>query len=171
MTHTPRTVPAFVFALTVTLALLVSACGLRPVYGVASNKAATTISNISISTIPERSGQKLRNKLVDALYLHGVPQNPTYTLMVTPVAETIVGLGIAKDATATRSQLRLSTTITLVDSNKKTQLTRNITAIASFNTLASQYTTLVTEDDARDQAINDLSQQIVTQLELFLSRP
>ena len=53
----------------------------------------------------------------------------------------------------------------------KPVLTRSLWSVTSFNQLGSQYTTLVTEEDARNQAIRQLSDQIVTRLELYFARP
>ena len=50
-------------------------------------------------------------------------------------------------------------------------MSRDARAVSSFNTLASQYTTLVTEEDARTQTIEDLARQIQTQLELYFANP
>lgn len=97
-----------------------------------------------------------------------------YKLVVSSISENIYDIGIAKDDTATRSQIRLSVSMSLVDTRidgGKPLLNRSLWAVTSFNQLASQYTTLVTEDDARTQAIQQLSDQIVTQLELYFANP
>lgn len=171
-------------ALLLVLAIIgftLAGCGLSPVYGKYANggqssPVAAALDGVYIDSIPNRTGQKLRNLLMDRMYQHGRVShaNAAYRLSVSGVGETIYGIGIAKDATATRSQIVLSTVITLTragDPERVPLVTRTLKAISSFNTLASQYTTLVTEEDARNQAIEDLSDQIVTQLELYFSNP
>jgi LPS-assembly lipoprotein len=161
------------------LAFTLSACGLSPVYGkyTNSNQAAPVAANLDavyIENIPNRIGQKLRNTLIDRMVATGrnTKADAAYKLEVGTVSESVYGIGIAKDATATRSQIRLNSVFTLTKSGDGTKLLeRKITAVSSFNTLASQYTTLVTEDDARDQAIRQLADQITTQLELYFSNP
>lgn len=162
-------------------AFALSACGLSPVYGTyakSSNTAAveTALDSIYIDVIPNRPGQKLRNTLIDRMVASGrnTQGDSAYKLTVAGISESIYGLGIAKDATATRSQIRLATSFTLLDMRghkPEPVFTRSVSAVSSFNTLASQYTTLVTEDDARDQTIRLLSDQIMTQLELYFSNP
>jgi LPS-assembly lipoprotein len=165
---------ALILVLTSVLTLTLGACGLSPVYGTFSQSKPITaaLDAIYIDTIPDRTGQELRNDLMDRLVKSGQKSktDAAYTLTASPVSESIYGIGIAKDDTATRSQIRLSTTFTLKQGTQ-TVLTRTVRAVSSFNTLSSQYTTLVTEDAARSQTIKQLSDQIVTQLELYFSNP
>lgn len=169
-----------------TLVLLVigfalAGCGLQPVYGThanggANSPVASSLDSVYIDTIPDRTGQKLRNYLMDRFYQTGRKALPDsqYRLRVSTVNESIYGLGIAKDATATRSQIKLSTSFVLArtgDPEGKPLIQRTLTAISSFNTLASQYTTLVTEEDARDQAVRDLGDQMATMLEMYFTNP
>lgn len=156
-------------------------CGFSPVYGKYANGGASSpvsqaLDSVYIATIPDRSGQKLRNLLLDRFYKTGNKNaaNAQYRLVVSSVDEVIYGLGIAKDAAATRSQIKQTAYFTLTrsgDPESTPLIERNITAISSFNTLASQYTTLVTEEDARDQTINDLANQITTMLEMYFANP
>lgn len=126
---------------------------------------------ISITNIPDRNGQYLRNQLVDTIYIQGYPDNPQYELNVSRPAEQIVRLGIQKDATATRGQMRITVSMNLKDrADGTTLLSRNLTATNSFNILDSQYTTNVSTDYARNRALDDIARQIVTQLSLYFQR-
>lgn len=163
------------------LAFTLSACGLTPVYGThanggASAPVAAALDAVYIDVIPDRPGQKLRNILIDRMVATGrnTKGDAAYRLTVGGLSESIYGLGIAKDATATRSQIKLGTGFTLYDTRggtAKPVFVRSVSAVSSFNTLSSQYTTLVNEDDARDQTIRLLADQIVTQLELYFANP
>lgn len=170
-----------ILALVAMSSLLLSACGLSPVYGKYANtnmdpSVKSSIDSVYVDTIPNREGQKLRNLLIDRLVLSGknAKAGANYKLQISAISENIYDIGIAKDDTATRSQIRLSVSMSLVDTRidgGKPLLNRSLWAVTSFNQLASQYTTLVTEDDARTQAIQQLSDQIVTQLELYFANP
>lgn len=158
------------------LGITLAGCGLEPVYGTHANDTpvAKALDDVYVANIPDRSGQKLRNELIDRMYQSGRKSSGSarYTLSVSTLSETIYGLGIAKDATATRSQIKITTTITLSDStHAKPLMVRSLRGVSSFNALASQYTTLVTENDARDQVIRDIADQITTLLELYFSNP
>lgn len=170
---------ASAFALFACLAL--SGCGLSPVYGTYANggknsSVATSLDQVYIDSIPNRTGQRLRNILMDRFYQTGRKNlaDAQYRLRIGSVGEAIYGLGIAKDATATRSQIKLSSTFVLTrvgDAEAKPLISRNVEAVSSFDTLASEYTTLVTEQDAREQAVNDMADQIATLLELYFTNP
>ncbi|NBX66714.1 MAG: hypothetical protein EBQ96_06950 [Proteobacteria bacterium] len=173
-----RTLSLLTFA---ALALVLSACGLSPVYGTYADtgtqaSVVAALDSVYIDVIPDRPGQKLRNTLIDRMVDTGrnTKGDAAYKLQIGGLSESIYGIGIAKDATATRSQIRLAASFTLFDTRglkPEPVFTRSVSATSSFNTLASQYTTLVTEDDARDQTIRLLADQIMTNLELYFSNP
>ncbi len=151
-----------------------SACGFHPVYGV--NKYTSVgveehLALINIGTIPNREGQYLRNALIDRFYRDGQPTNPQYDLSIQPVEERLIGLSITKNADTTRGQLRLKSRFHLKD--KKTGealLSRKLHAITSYNILSSNFSTRVSEDNARQNALDDLARQIEQQLALYFKR-
>lgn len=154
--------------------LLLSACGFRPLYGttpkVENGSVAHTLAQVQIDNIPDRSGQYLRNALMDRFYRHGRPADPLYTLQVTDLHENLTDLDITKSSSATRAQLRLDAEITLVDHRgAQTAMKRRLVAITSYNVLNSQFTTRVSEEAARQSALDDLAAQIERHLALFLS--
>lgn len=168
-----------------TFCIGLSACGFQPLYkannqATALNSAKTTavsaptdgFSQITIDPIPDRKGQYLRNQLIDTIYIDGYPQNERYRLHVSKPSEHITRLGIQKDATATRAQMRLDAVFTLSDlETGEKLLKRNIIATNSFNILTSQYTTNVSTDYARERALDEIARQVVTQLALYFQRP
>ncbi len=80
-------------------------------------------------------------------------------------------LDITPDSSSTRSELRLLTEMRLKEiSTGKILMSRNLIAIASYDVLGNEYTTLTTQESVRDNAINDLAQQIETQLALYFKR-
>lgn len=152
-----------------------SACGFRPVYGtggsaVGGKVAAAELADVAIEPIPERSGQVLRNLLIDRMYEAGRPGNPAWRLRVslTAVEEE---LGIRKDATATRARLRLIANYELVDSVTSQVVYRSFSrSIVSYNILEAQYGTLVAEQDAYERGLIELADDIRTRLALYFAR-
>lgn len=150
--------------------LIVSACGFHPVYGVNKYTAVGVeeyFSNIAISNIPDREGQYLRNKLIDRFYRNGRPTQPQYTLTITPIQEYERDLDITVDSDTTRGQLRLTTTMKLTDTKGEELLDRNLRAIASFNIIESEFANRVSEQDTRENLLNDLARQIETHIALY----
>ncbi len=154
--------------------LLLAACGFHPVYGVNKHTAVgveSKLALVDIASIPDREGQYLRNELIDKFYRTGRPLNAQYTLEVAPIIESLTDLDITKNSDATRGQLRLSTTMLLRDKQTaEILLSRNIYSITSYNVLNSEFSTRVSEDNTRRNALDDLARQIETQINLYLKR-
>lgn len=158
-------------------AVFLVSCGFQPLYG--RNFAAETDSvliaanfnDIEISAIPDRSGQYLRNALTDRFYRHGYPAAPRWSLDISPVQESRTNLDITKADDTTRAQLRLEIGMALRDEGAgKAVLTRTLSAVTSYNILQSQFTTRVSEQAAREAALDELARQIEQQLALYFTR-
>lgn len=155
------------------LILFVAACGLTPVYGTKENKQSVhdVLNKIEIGLIPDREGQYLRNALIDRFYSNGYPENIQFFLSVQPIKETISNFDLTFDSSATRRQLKLTSHMVLIDKKTGTSvLKRPLTAITSHNVLDSEFSTLITEQSAREAALNDMARQIEQQIALFLNR-
>jgi len=149
-----------------------SACGFTPVYKNTDKGAspASNLNQIEIAIIKDREGQFLRNALIDRFYRDGIPTNPKYRLVVNDIDERISDFDITVDSEATRRQLELRTEFKLFSAKDDTPLiTRSIVATTSNNVLESEFSTLVTEQSARESALNDLARQIQRQLAVYFS--
>lgn len=163
-------------ALAVTLGI--SACGFTPLYGknaqdyaAGSHSVQEYLAQTSIDLIPDREGVFLRNALIDRFYRHGYPTNPVYRLNVASLRENQVDLDITKNANATRAQLKLNTEMLLfARGQKKPVLRHKIQSVTSFNVLNSEFATRVSEQAARENALNDIAQQIETKIALYFER-
>lgn len=160
--------------LTLIAALFITACGFHPVYGV--NKytpigAETKFQQISIANLPDREGQYLRNALIDRLYRDGRTTAPTYNLTLTPLRETQRNLDVTIDSDTTRAQLRIETTMQLIDtSTKETLISRTLNSTASYNVLGSEFTNRVSEQSTRENILDDLARQIEMQISLYFKQ-
>lgn len=150
------------------LLLIISACGFTPVHG--TRHINDKLSQIEIMIASGHNRQIVRNHLIDKLYSNGQPSSPLYKLQISPIIEKTVTIGIDDDDEISRTQLRLSTQITLTDKDNKNILHRIVRATTAYNILAGQFTTYITEKNARENALKTLSKNIKTQLELHLSQ-
>lgn len=172
-TARPHRVAAHILPLAFCALLPLTGCGFTPLYATPSAATGVTagLDTIHIENIPNREGQYLRNQLIDRFYRSGRPANPAYRLRIDPIAETLTDLDITKSSSATRAQLRLNTRITLRDAaTGRTLLERPLVSITSYNILQSQFTTRVSEENARNNALDDLARQIEAQLALHFRR-
>jgi LPS-assembly lipoprotein len=154
--------------------LFLLSCGFEPIYGVNRNVQTgveTQLADVEIGNIPDREGQYLRNALIDRFYRGGRPLNPRYTLEISNLEERLLKLDITKTADATRGQLRMQARLVLRDRpGGKIVLDRNLRTITSYNILASEFATRVTEENARTNALDDLARQAELQLSLYFRR-
>jgi LPS-assembly lipoprotein len=148
--------------------LLLTGCGFTPLYGgkgSANEQARAFTNRIEIDVIPDREGQYLRNRLIDLLHDQGAAQTPTHRLTISPVKEERTDLDITKSADATRAQLVLRVTMTLTErATNRVVVQRALHSTTSFNILSSQFTTRVTQENARKNALDDLARQIEQQI-------
>ncbi len=129
------------------------------------------MSLITIANIPNREGQILRNELINRLNRKNYASNPQYRLTLSELTENRRDLDITKDSDSTRGQLRLQTTMILTDIiTGEKLLTRTLHAITSYNILGSEFATRVTEQNARENAITELANQIELNLGLYFKR-
>ena len=159
--------------LTLLSLFFLSACGFTPLYGESPQNTgtATGLNQVEISIIPDREGQFLRNALMDRFYKNGIPSNALYELKVEPITEKVSDFDITIESEATRRQLKLNSTMTLIDKKtNETVLSRPLVAITSHNVLESEFSTIVTEQSAREAALNDLARQVERQLTLYFAK-
>ena len=158
--------------LAVSAVLLLSACGFRPLYatgGVAD--ASEELSRVEIGVIPDRSGQILRNYLIQGINSDGRPTDPAYRLNV-DLRERQEDLGIDKTDTAQRANLIITARFSLrTAADDQEVLNRRVGIITSYNIVLDEYATLSAQNAARDRALRQLGSDIRTQLALYFSRP
>lgn len=146
-----------------------AACGFTPLYGPQSG--AAQLPAIEIANIPDREGQYLRNFLIDRLYKNGRPVDAPYILSVAPLNKKTTNMGIRKDATSTRGIMEMTTTVTLTDkSTEKIVLTRNVRSVGGYNQLDNQFASLISEQRLTDHAVEDIGNEIMTELGLYFSK-
>lgn len=155
------------------LAALVAGCGFQPLYdrsAPGSPTTATALQGIVIAPIAERSGQILRNYLIDATGSNGSGVPTRYTLTVT-LAEATSDLALLPDGTTTYARYTATSNYVLRDAaSGAVALQGALTASNSYNALASGYATIIAREDARERALRQLSTDMVTRLALFVDR-
>lgn len=155
--------------------LCIAGCGFRPVYTATTDTGQNiyvrdSLAQIEISTIPDKIGVDLRNNLMDKIYQVGSPANPLYRLDVKVKDLKVVETGIARDATTIREQLKLLVSAKLINIDTGEAIfDRDFSSITNYNILASEYATIIAREDAQNRAVNQIGDDIVTRLTLYLS--
>ncbi len=153
------------------LATALGGCGFHPLYGTNSDGRNTNadLANVRIAPIADRTGQLLYNQLRDRLNPTGKPTEPVYVLEVV-IVEHGADLLLEPNDTASRTILELTAHYKLRDiKSGSTLLTSQSRSSLSYDVQTSQYATLSSEQDVRQRATKQLSDDISTRLALFFS--
>jgi LPS-assembly lipoprotein len=150
--------------------LLLSGCGLRPLYAGGSGGAvASTLSAVTVAPIPGQPGWLVRNKLVDRL---GAGGNATaaYRLDVT-LDDNITSFGLRTDRAATQERRTLRARFQLVDLHTgMVVLDATAGSDAGIDIVSSDYATVAAEQTALENLSDIVADQIVARVALFASR-
>ena len=152
-------------------ALGLGACGFRPLYGTAADGTSSfdDLETVQIAPLPDRVGQQLHNLLRDRINPRGQPRTPKYVLRIT-LQERSERLAVEKDETATRTNLRLSARFNLLELDSDAVVFKGLSnSINSYNIVESQFATYVSEQDARERALRELSEDIRLRLATYFS--
>lgn len=151
------------------LALLLSGCGLRPLYaGGSGGTVATTLRQVAVGPIEGKAGWLMRNALLDRLETADGVQ--PYRLEV-ELDDDITGFGIRSDNAVTRERRTLRARYRLVNAALGTVL---LDATAGSDTgidvVGSEYATIAAEQTALEQLSTQVADQIVSRVALYVSR-
>lgn len=151
-------------------ALLLSGCGLRPMYGGgADGRVAVALRSVDVAPIPGRSGWLMFNALRDRLAVGG-QASPVYRLEV-ELDDSIIGLGIRGDRAATRERRTLRARYRLIDmATGAVLLDATAGSDAGIDVVSSEYATVAAEQTALERLSEVVADQIVARLGLFAAR-
>ena len=153
------------------LPLLLTACGLRPVYGGGSQGAvARALGNVEVAPIQGKGGWLVRNALNDRLAAMQSGSGPRYKLVV-KLDDDISGFGLRADAAITRERRTLRARYQLIDEATGAQVLDDTAGSdAGIDVTSSEYATIAAEDTALERLSQTVADQIVTRLALFSRR-
>lgn len=165
---TQRILPKL-FALLALLTL--PACGFHSVYGGVSadgTPVADALRQVAIEPIPERSGQMLRNYLIDRFNNSGRPDNPAYHLAV-KLRISEEDLGTLANATTALAAVHAAGDYTLTDSSGTTLVSGTTSSTAQYDKLASMYGTLAAHDGAIERTVREIGEQLSARIGLYFA--
>ncbi|AEG49904.1 Protein of unknown function DUF2159, secreted [Sphingobium chlorophenolicum L-1] len=152
------------------LTVLLSACGLRPVYSGGSQGAvAQALGNVAVQPIEGKGGWLVRNALNDRLAaMRGT--GPGYRLVV-KLDDNISGFGLRSDAAITRERRTLRARYQLIDEATGAQILDDTAGSdVGIDVVSSEYATIAAEDTALERLSQTIADQIVARLARFATR-
>ena len=152
------------------VALSLSACGLRPVYGGGGHgPVAQALGNVEVQPIEGKGGWLVRNALNDRLAaMRGT--GPGYKLVVM-LDDNISGFGLRSDAAVTRERRTLRARYQLIDGATGAQILDDTAGSdVGIDVVSSEYATIAAEDTALERLSQTIADQIVARLARFAAR-
>ena len=151
-------------------AVLLSGCGLRPLYaGGGNGEVAQALRDVTVAPIGGRAGWLVRTALEDRLGASGGGQ-PRYRLEV-ELDDDITGFGIRSDDSVTRERRSLRARYRLVDASLGTVLLdATAGSDAGIDVVSSEYATVAAEQTALERLSKEVADQIVGRIALYALR-
>jgi LPS-assembly lipoprotein len=149
-------------------ALVLTACGLRPMYAEGgSGPVATSLRSIQVQPIPGKSGWLVHKALLQRLGENA--SDSRYRLEV-ELDDNITGFGIRGDSAATRERRTLRARYRLVDtSTGSVVLDATAGSDAGIDVVSSQYATIAAEQTALERLSEVIADQMVGRLAMFVT--
>ncbi len=149
--------------------LLLSACGLRPLYGGVDSPARAALAGIQVTAIEGQAGWLVTTSLNDRLAAINAA-TPRYRLDVR-LDDSIVGLGVRRDDSITRQRRTLRARYQLVELASGTVvLDATAGSDAGVDVVGSEYATIAAEQTALERLSGIVADQIVARVALYAQR-
>lgn len=148
--------------------LALSACGFEPLYGRFGNSSiADDLAGIKVQLIANRSGQILRNHLLDGLTPRGEPARPAYTLRVELIEPLPQDLGITRNETVVRYSYSSVARFLLSDAAGREMLVSEASGLSSYEVTGSEFATVAGQLNARERVLEEIANEIRSQLAVW----
>lgn len=151
--------------------LVVGSCGFHPMLATRDDggpSVAGDLAGVRIGYIESRSGQVLRNDLVEALNPRGEPQHAKYSLAIR-IEEPQQNLAYQRTNAVTNVSYGVIAYWTLLDENGKTIFSSNSSSSQQYENSNSQYATTVSAQNVRDRIMVDISNDIRNKLAQYFN--
>lgn len=152
-------------------ALMLTACGLRPLYGGGTEgQVAATLRTVEVAPIPGRTGWLVHTKLVDRLGGRRANGASQFRLDI-ELDDDITGFGIRGDRATTRERRTLRARYRLVETRSgAVVLDATAGSDAGIDVVSSEYATVAAEQTAAERLAEVVADQIVARIGLYASR-
>jgi LPS-assembly lipoprotein len=162
------------FAAAVLACLVVSGCGFEPLLGrsQAAYETQESLAAIRIPPLNDRSGQVLRNALLDQLTPLGQPAKPRFVLSIR-LTEPRQTLLLRRDDIISRSSYSAQAAFELRDTEGRLVFSGSSVFTTDYEIASSEYATRISLENARDRVMvlvaTDIRSQITQRLKQQLN--
>lgn len=149
------------------LTLLVAACGFQPMY--APPGGGNAIGPVQIAEIEGKAGHVLRTELNRILAVENDGSPPMH-LEVT-LTEQVTPLGLRRDESATRAELRLTANYILTPVQANARVMRgSVFTVVNYDIPEAAFGEIAAQDDARERAAETMAQRFRAELALRIAQ-
>ncbi|MEQ1618848.1 MAG: hypothetical protein ABL883_10955 [Terricaulis sp.] len=145
--------------------LLVAACGFQPMYSPGNGAA---IGPVQIAMIEGKAGHVLKTELDRMLTAENSAASPA-TLEIA-LEEQVSRLGLRRDESATRGELRLVATYVLTPSDGSAAMRGTLATIVNYEIPSAAFGEIAAQDDARERAAETMAQRFRAELALRMAQ-
>lgn len=153
-------------ALFASLVVLLSACGFSPMYAPVGGGPA--IGPVQITTIEGKSGHILKTELDRILSVENNGGTPA--LLTITMRESVLQLGLRRDESATRAELRLTANYVFTPANGGHGIRGSVVTTASYDIPTAAFAAISAQDDARERAAETMAERFRAELALRLAQ-
>lgn len=149
------------------LAMLLTACGFSPMY--APPGGGPAIGPVTVELIEGKAGHVLKTELDRILAVENTGGTPAM-LQIT-LQEQVIPLGIRRDESATRAELRLTANYILTPAQPGATVIRgSVFTVVNYDIPTAAFGEIAAQDDARERAAETMAQRFRAELALRMAQ-
>jgi LPS-assembly lipoprotein len=146
--------------------LLLGACGFQPMYAPAGGGQA--IGPVQVAEIEGKAGHVLRTELDRILAVESGAGTPS--LLEITLLEQVTPLGIRRDESATRAELRIIANYVLTPPNNAQVMRGSVVTTVNYDIPTAAFGEIAAQDDARERAAETMAQRFRAELALRMAQ-
>ena len=148
--------------------LLLSACGFQPMYATSAT-GGPAIGPVEVAQIDGKAGHVLRTELDRILAVERRAGEEPMLLQIT-LLEQVTTLGIRRDESATRAELRLIANYVLTPPNNGRVMRGSVFTVVNYDIPTAAFGEISAQDDARERAAETMAQRFRAELALRMAQ-
>jgi LPS-assembly lipoprotein len=150
------------------LALLLGACGFQPMYASSAN-GGPAIGPVQVAQIDGKTGHVLKTELDRILAVEANAGSLPMLLQIT-LQEQVTPLGIRRDTSATRAELRVTANYVLTPPNNGQVMRGSVFTVVNYDIPTAAFGEITAQDDARERAAETMAQRFRAELALRMAQ-
>jgi LPS-assembly lipoprotein len=148
--------------------LLLSACGFSPMYSAPGSGHGPAIGPVYVHEIEGKAGHVLKTELDRILSVEN--NGAAATDLEIRLTEQVTSLGIRRDESATRAELRLTANYVLTPPNNGAVLRGSVVSVVNYEIPRAAFGEISAQDDARERAAETMAERFRAELALRMAQ-